>query len=144
MKDRVTAWFRRRVAEPVLDQLRRGMTAEKIALTIAIGASLGVFPLLGTTTVLCFVAALALRLNQPVIQIANYLVYPLQIPLIYFFVKVGQRIAGAPSVAFSVKDIAVTGLHGILGWLVIAVPVTGLVYFGLLPLIRRVRAEQTT
>ena len=152
MTKRVAAWFRRRVAAPVMDQLRRGTTPEKIALTIAIGMSLGVFPLLGTTTVLCFTAAIALGLNQPVIQLVNYLVYPLQFPLIYFFVRVGERIAGARSVPFDVKDLAaafaadpisfvgrfgITGLHGILGWLMIAVPATGLMYLGLVPLLRR-------
>lgn len=146
------AWFERRVAAPVIDQLRRGMTAEKIALTIAIGASLGVFPLLGTTTALCFGAALALGLNQPVIQLVNYLVYPLQIPLIYVFVRLGERVAGVPGVSFDIKSLTaafaadplsfferfgMTGLLGILGWLMIAIPAAALLYLALLPLLRR-------
>ena len=152
MSGRLSAWFERRVTEPVLDQLRRGMTPEKIALTIATGMSLGVFPLLGTTSALCFAAAVAFGLNQPVIQVVNYLVFPLQIPLIYLFVRLGERTAGAHSVSFDVKSLTaafaadpisfigrfgMTGLHGILGWLMIAVPAASLIYIGLVPVLRR-------
>lgn len=148
------ALLSRRVVRPVLDQLRRGITPEKVALTIAAGAVLGVFPLLGTTTVLCFAAAAALGLNQAVIQVVNYVVYPLQIPMIYVFVRLGERTSGARAVPFSVTELSaafasdpmafmgrfgMTGLHGILGWLVVAVPAAGLVYLGLVPLLRRAR-----
>jgi uncharacterized protein (DUF2062 family) len=142
----------RRFAQPVLDELRRGITPEKVALTIAAGALLGVFPLLGTTTVLCVAAAAALGLNQAVIQVVNYAAYPLQLPLIYVFVRLGERAAGARAVPFSVTELSaafaadpiaflgrfgMTGLHGILGWLVIAVPAAGLIYLGIVPLLRR-------
>lgn len=152
----MNAWrwtsLRRRVAGTVIDQLRRGITPEKVALTIAAGAVLGVFPLLGTTTALCFAAAAALGLNQAVIQVVNYVVYPLQIPMIYVFVRLGERTSGARAVSFSVTELSaafaadpiaflgrfgMTGLHGILGWLVIAIPAAGLVYLGLVPLLRR-------
>ena len=73
----------------VLDQLRQGITPEKIALTIALAAGIGVFPLLGTTTVLCFAIGVPLRLNQALMQLVNYLVYPLQIAGIYLFVRIG-------------------------------------------------------
>jgi uncharacterized protein (DUF2062 family) len=149
---RVSAWFRRRVVGAVLDQLRRGITPEKVALTIALGALLGVFPVLGTTTVLCFAAAAVLGLNQPIAQLVNYLVYPLQIPLIYFFLRLGERTAGGGRVRFDLRELTalfaadplsfverfgVTGLHAILGWLLIAVPAVPLLYAVLVPLIRR-------
>lgn len=146
------AWLRRRVARPVLDQLRRGITPEKIALTIALGALLGIFPILGSTTLLCFAAAAALGLNQPIVQLVNYLVYPLQIPLIYVFVRLGERIAGADRVAFDIVELTAlfasdplaflarfgaTALHGILGWALVAIPSIPLLHFVLVPLLRR-------
>ena len=45
--------WRRRVLEVTLAQLRQGITPQKIALTIALGFILGLFPILGTTTALC-------------------------------------------------------------------------------------------
>jgi uncharacterized protein (DUF2062 family) len=65
------------------------MTPGSLALTIAVGAALGVFPVLGSTTLLCALAAFALRLNHPAIQLANYAVYPLQLLLIAPFYAAG-------------------------------------------------------
>jgi uncharacterized protein (DUF2062 family) len=147
------AWWRRRLLSPILEQMRRGISPEKLALTIAAGAALGVFPLPGTTMALCFVFAFALRLNQPVIHLTNYLVYPLQIPLIYLFVRFGEWLVGTPPVSFRVTDLmtafssdplafvqrfTVTGLHGIAGWFTAGIPLALALYFFLLPLLRRV------
>ena len=51
-------FFRRRVARPILELLRQGVTPEKMAMSLALGVALGVFPVLGTTTALCALAAL--------------------------------------------------------------------------------------
>jgi uncharacterized protein (DUF2062 family) len=151
------SWWRTRVLSPLVEQMRLGITPEKIALTIASGVALGVFPLPGTTMALCFVFAFALRLNQPVIHLTNYLVYPLQIPLIYLFVRFGEWLFGTPPVSFRVTDLAaafssdplafvqrfaVTGLHGITGWFIVGVPLSLGLYVLLLPLLRRVGASR--
>ncbi len=66
------------------------MSIHKIALCLAIGATLGVFPVLGITTLLCTVAAFVFRLNLPAIQIVNYLVYPIQLALLTPFYSIGS------------------------------------------------------
>jgi len=136
----------------VLDQLRQGITPEKIALTIALAAGIGVFPLLGTTTVLCLAVGVPLRLNQALMQLVNYLVYPLQIAAIYLFVRIGERLVGAKPVSFRVGEIVssfaadpmaflrkfgMTGVHGILGWAIVVTPAAIVVYFTLLPVLKR-------
>ena len=68
--------WRARVRRLLVEQLTQGVTPERIAFTIAFGAMLSVFPIFGVTTVLCAVAAWALRLNQPVIQLVNALLAP--------------------------------------------------------------------
>jgi uncharacterized protein (DUF2062 family) len=50
------------------------MDPRKISLCIALGFALGVFPVLGMTTLLCAFSAFALRLNLPAIQVVNFLV----------------------------------------------------------------------
>ena len=70
-----SAWPCRNVLVPIVDLLRQGITPEKIALSIALGAVLGIFPVLGSTTLLCAAAAFILRLNMPAIQVVNFLIY---------------------------------------------------------------------
>ena len=131
--------------------LRQGHTPEKIALSVALGITLGLFPIFGTTTLLCVAAALALRLNHPAIQITNQLMYPLQIPLIVVFIRLGESMLGVAPIPFSatllvaelrahpavlVERFGTAGLHGIVGWAMVAPVVVALTYAALLPILR--------
>lgn len=69
--------------------LYQGLTPRKLALTCAFGVILGIFPVFGVTTLLCFAAAFLFRLNIPVIQVVNYLIAPLQLILIIPFIQAG-------------------------------------------------------
>lgn len=145
------AFLRRRLLDPVMLLLKQGLTPEKLAWSLALGATLGLFPVMGATTFLCLGVGLALRLSHPALQLANYAVYPLQVALILTFVRLGERFVGAPPVPFSVGRLVVlfredpagflerfglTGLHGMLGWLATAPLVAGTLYLALLPLLR--------
>src|SRR5262249_31861133 len=83
------SFFYRRILRPIIELLRQGVTPEKMALSLALGVALGVFPALGWTTTLCAIAALVLRLNLPAIQIVNYFMYPAQIALLIPFFRLG-------------------------------------------------------
>jgi uncharacterized protein (DUF2062 family) len=98
-------FFYRRLARPILELLRQGITLEKIALSVALGAALGIFPAIGLSTTLCAIAALFLRLNLPAIQIVNYFVYPLQIALLLPFFRLGEKLFHAPHLPISVEQI---------------------------------------
>jgi uncharacterized protein (DUF2062 family) len=67
----------------------QGLTYHKLALTCAAGVTIGIFPIFGTTTIICFAVAVIFRLNLPLIQLVNYMVAPLQLILIVPFIKVG-------------------------------------------------------
>lgn len=148
------SFWQRRVVQPILAQLRQGITPEKLALTLALGLTLAMFPVLGTTSILCFLAGLAFRLNQPVIQLVNWLAYPLQLSLLLVFIRLGEKLCGASPVPFSIPDLmarfkqapgkflaefGMTGLHGILGWGLVALVLVPGLYYGLLPLLRKLR-----
>lgn len=139
-------FFRRHFWEPLKAQLVQGASPRDLALSCALGLALGVFPILGSTTLLCFVAALLLRLNQPAIQAANYAAYPLQLILLPAFVRMGESMFGAAHVPLMpqevVRDFAAgpaaflkaygkAGLYGIAAWSA-AAPLAGLVVFGIL------------
>ena len=74
----------------VTTMLKSGMGRRQIALCIAMGIVLGIFPVLGVTTLLCAVAALLLRLNLPAMQIVNIMVYPVQLALLTPFYSAGK------------------------------------------------------
>lgn len=150
-------FFRRRVLDPLLRILGHGHSPEKVALSLAIGVALGLFPIFGTTTLLCLLAGVALRLNHPAIQVANQLMYPIQVPLILVFVRLGEYLSGravivtAPVAAASatvdpwavLARFGTAGLHGILGWAVVAPVVGVLAYLIVLPVIRMLRRGRT-
>ncbi len=154
---RLNRFWRERVLALILAQLAQGITPEKIALTIALGLNLGIFPILGATTMLCLVAGVWLKLNQPVIQFVNWLASPLQLMMILVFVRVGEWIMRAQRVSFSIPELirkfrespvkffqefGLTGLHGIVAWLIIAPFLTMLIYFSLLPLLKKLAAKK--
>lgn len=77
------------IKKVIAQALYQGLTPRKLALTCAFGIVLGIFPVFGITTLLCFAAAFLFRLNIPVIQLVNYLVAPLQLILIIPFIRIG-------------------------------------------------------
>jgi len=93
---RVHDFLQRRLYAPLLALLRQGVTPRKLALSLALGVTLGLIPVLGVSTALCAVVALALRLNMPAIQLVNYLLTPLQLIFIIPFLRFGERLTGAP------------------------------------------------
>ena len=136
----------------ILAQFTQGFTPQKITLTIALGFNLGIFPIFGATSTLCAIAGIGLKLNQPVIQLVNWLVSPLQLAMILVFVRIGEWVARAQPVSFSIPELfrkfhdspaqflqefGLTGLHGIIAWLVIAPFLTALAYFILLPPLKK-------
>lgn len=146
-------FLQRRLVRPLIGLLRQGATPEQIALSIVFGVTLGVFPLLGSTTALCAIAALAFRLNLPAIQLVNYFVYPLQIALLIPFFRLGEKLFHAPHLPLSVEQIramihaSMTGAvrvlwttiwHAIAAWCLVAPLAAIVLYLILTPVLRRV------
>ena len=146
-----------RLTRLILGLLSQGITPHKIALTVALGVVLGVLPLIGATTTLCAVVALVLGLNLPLIQLINYIVYPLQFLLLIPFVQAGQWLFRQPPLPFSLADIkhkidsglwkAIVDLwgytlHGLVAWLILGSLCGFLIYAALLPLLKRPATKQ--
>lgn len=102
------SWFRTRIRDPILAMLHQGLSPEGLAWSLSVGLALGTIPLLGTSTLLCIGVALAFRLNQPAMQVANYLAYPLQLVLLIPFIRLGERLFGVPPLPLSLPVIQVT------------------------------------
>jgi uncharacterized protein (DUF2062 family) len=152
-------FFYRKLIRPIVDLLKQGVTPEKMALSLALGVALGVFPALGWTTVLCAAAALIFRLNLVAIQIVNYFMYPLQIALIIPFFRMGETLFGVQHVPMSVTQLRVvihgnfwravhalwsTTWHAIVVWSLLAPAFIALIYFILKAILRRALHTQAT
>lgn len=138
-------FWQRRLIAPIMAQLRQGITPEKIALSIALGAVIGVFPIMGATTALCALAAWRLKLNQPIIQLVNYLLYPVHLLLLLPFYRAGETLFGQEHVPiFSITDLltrfeasplqfmvdyGMVGFYGVVVWCLIAPLAIALTYF---------------
>lgn len=85
----------------IRSMLKEGTSLKKVTLCIALGITLGIFPVLGMTTLLCTLAAVAFRLNLPAIQVVNYMVYPLQLALLAPFYSAGSWIFNQQSLQIS-------------------------------------------
>ncbi|MGD1106067.1 MAG: DUF2062 domain-containing protein [Terracidiphilus sp.] len=148
-----TLW-RRKIVRPIVALLRQGLRPEKLSFTIALGITLGVIPVLGSTVLLCALAAIAFRLNVAAIQLVNWLVYPFQLALLIPFYRIGGWMFKTPPSQLSVVHIlalirsnvfqAVANLwtvtvHALAAWLVLGSIATGLLYLVLVPVLCRMR-----
>lgn len=144
-------FLQRRLVNPLLALLRQGVTPDSLALSVALGVAIGLIPVLGVSTALCALAALALRLNMPAIQIVNYLLTPLQLLLIIPLLRFGEMLARAPrfpitlesglallsnGVLNAVKVLWLAIVHATLGWLVLA-PIGAFVLYRVLCVVFR-------
>ena len=146
------SFWKRRAVTPLVAQLKQGVTPEKLALTVALGFVLGIFPILGATTLLCGAAGIALRLNQPVIQLVNYFAYPVQLALIIPIYQAGEKLFGNAPIPLSIpliferfradfgqflRDFGMIAVHGIVVWCILAPVLIAALYFTTRPLLRK-------
>jgi len=113
-----------------------GLSGGELALILAMGLVLGTFPVLGCPTILCLIAALALRLNVAALQLMNQLTSPLQLALLIPFARVGWRIPVSAAATVTWK-LGVVALAAITGWCFLCVPLGILLYLSLRLVLRR-------
>jgi uncharacterized protein (DUF2062 family) len=137
--------------------LMTGISPERLALCVAVGIALGLFPALGTTTILCTMAAFLFRLNLAAIQLVNFTMYPLQIVLLLPFLHAGAWLFNNKPIQFSFEQLKemldtdlwgtvtglwITTLQGIAVWILAAPFIIGFVFVLLLPLLRKMNIER--
>lgn len=137
--------------------LRQGISPHRLALTLALGFAVGCIPVIGIPTVLCAGLALALRLNLPAIQAANYAAMPFQLLLIVPFVRFGGWLfsnaprngaasglwlhlpATMPASSLISGSAALMG-HALAAWLLFAAPAVLVLFAPLTLVLRRIPA----
>ena len=135
---------------PLVNLLKQGMDPSRLSLALTSGAVIGVFPLLGITTVICGGVAAFFRLNHLAIQLANYIVFPMQLVLFFPFLTIGKAVTGNSldeitktklvetfNLGFlpAVEQLTPYFLLASLGWTLALVPLFAILYFTLKHLI---------
>lgn len=151
------SWWRRRVLNPVLGMLRQGLTPQQLALTVALGVSIGAIPLMGAITTVATLVALRLRLNVAALQLMSHLMTPLQLIIIVPLLRLGAKLMGNTQEneltlerlrylfsndwrgALQLLWRAEVGAMAI--WLLGSIPVVAVLYFLLRPVFQRLAAR---
>lgn len=144
------AWWWRWFVAPVTSQLTQGSSPVKLAWTIAWALVLGVFPIMGSTTLVCLAAGWIFKLNQPILHIFKSAVYPLHLALILVFIRLGEQLHGVPLISLSIpelvarfnadplqftRDFGMAAWHGVTAWLLIAPVAVFLIKILVLPIL---------
>ncbi|HLP24428.1 MAG TPA: DUF2062 domain-containing protein [Acidobacteriota bacterium] len=150
-------FWQRRIVQPIVAQLTQGITPDRIALTLGVGLACGVFPFLGFTTALCFIAAAAFGLNQPIIHVLNQLLWPVQLALIPVYVRLGAALHGAEALPFDPPEVSrvffasqrefwsrfgLMGLQALTAWLLSLPLLVGGTWLAARPILRRLASAR--
>ncbi|KAG8066893.1 hypothetical protein GUJ93_ZPchr0005g15602 [Zizania palustris] len=143
----VWPWLQNKVVDPMIQVIRRGAEPKQLAFSAALGVTLGIFPICGTTVILCGVAIamLGTHCNAVTVMVLNFAVTPLELSLIIPFLRLGEVITGGQhfpltSDAFkkvitghASKDVMLSIVHAMLGWLIAAPFVLAALYMVSIP-----------
>ena len=144
--------FYRWVIRPIAIQLRQGTSPERLSWSISLGVTLGIFPIMGSTTIVCLIIGHICRLNQPILHLFKTFTYPLQLILILVYIRLGQQLNGVPLIKFSIPqmlgqfkedparfahDFGMAALYGIEAWAISAVFLVPALYLASLPILKK-------
>ncbi len=136
--------MRRRLGNTLSLLLHQGLSHAQLSKTISIGIVLGLFPVFGASSLLCLGMALRFKYNIIVIQLANLLVAPLQLLLLFPFMKFGQELFGLTGFETAYLDVhgylhgfVTTHIFAVLGWIILSIPFAVLCYFVALYILKR-------
>ena len=143
MSGAICVFFETKILAPIKSQVMQGATPKALAIACAVGTMIALIPILGVTTLLCVFAGLIWKLNQPILQMVNYLLYPVQLLLLPVFLSFGATLTHSEAISFNPSVIAaqfmadpavflatygMAGLHALLVWAVFGPIIGWLVY----------------
>lgn len=115
-------FFRGRVVEPLIEQLKKGVPVRRLAHSMAMGVVAAIYPQLGCTTLMGLLLGYLFRLNHATIQVVKFILYPLQFVFMIPFLRLGETLLGIEHFRMSLKEIVrivyddPLGSFKILGW----------------------------
>lgn len=155
--EKIKKLFSSKYVVPIKKLLMQGTSPKMIAIGVSGALVIGLFPVLGSTTLLCTLFALTFRLNLPLVQLVNFSVYPLQLILIIPLMKLGTMVFGFEKLKYGFNDIVNMISHDTLHavavlwnvtmqaigvWLLIAPIFAFLIYLILHPILKSLKYDK--
>jgi uncharacterized protein (DUF2062 family) len=141
----------------VVALLTQGIAPGTIALTLAVGSACSLFPFLGFTSLLNLGVGLWLRMNQPILQILNQLLGPVQLVMIIIYVRLGEWLWQAQDDRFTIPEMlrvfreasggdflqrfGWAGVHAFTAWALTSPLLIAVLYYALRPSLRRLASK---
>ncbi|XP_057973037.1 uncharacterized protein LOC131161349 [Malania oleifera] len=144
---RLGPWFHKKIVDPLVQILSRGAEPKQLAFSAALGITLGVFPICGVTVFLCgmAIAVLGSRCHSPTAMLANFIATPIELSLVVPFLRFGEVLSGGAHFPLTSdvlkkvltgqasREVLLSIVHALLGWLVAAPFILALLYILFLP-----------
>lgn len=136
--------YKRKITGPIEAYMKEGAKPDKLSLTIVLGLAMGIIPMVGVNSASCLLLALIFRLNVVIIQLINYMAFPLQIVLFYPFFKTGEFFFGRSQSELGLstfsnlftrnwfeafKLVIQANFRAVLAWLILMIPISFFSYF---------------
>lgn len=156
--NKISQYFRKQFSSRVLIPLsnirKQEFSSETLALSVSIGIIGGAFPVFGFATYICLILTLIFKQNIIIVQVANWLVYPLQFILLIPFMKLGNSIITGSEltitmnqvvIAFQsglltgIREIGIISLYAIIAWAAFAIPSLFVLYLLFLVLFKNLK-----
>ena len=97
-------WMKRKVLLPIRKALKNVISQKRLAVSMALGITIGLMPFYGITTILVGAIAYTLRLDFVIMQVVHYIVHPIQLALIIPFFRAGNFFIGKNSVDLTIGE----------------------------------------
>ena len=155
---KISRYFREQISSRVLIPLsnirKQEFSSETLALSVSIGIIGGSFPVFGLATYLCLLLTLIFKQNIIIVQVANWLAYPLQILLLIPLMKLGNSIITGDDLKITmhqvaaafesglmngIREIGIISLYGVIAWAAVAIPSLFILYMLLLILFKNLK-----
>jgi len=154
--------YLKKMWQKLISLFKQGLTPHQLALSITISILISVFPIYGLATVIITAIALPLKLNLPIMIAVSYIAEPLKILLLLPFINIGGSLFGAEhslltfeaikasyelSFLDTLKALSFELLCGSVGWAIIMIPVSILLYYilkGIITFFVRIKEQRNT
>lgn len=145
--------WRNRVREPVLRELKLGVSPERVALAVIVGLVSSTWPQIGTNPIMALILSWSFKCNKAITSGVSLVFTPFQYALMIPFLRLGETILGVQHFETTVPEIikivftdpigsfgilGIPLLHAILGWIVAWALVGPAIFFPTRWLMRRV------
>ena len=144
--------MKKKLLQSLSKLLKQGLSPAKLSLVVALGITLSIFPVLGTTTLICTLVSIFFNLNLPAMQLANYAAFPFQIILFFPFLKLGETVSKFSldplskiqlistfdeGIFYAIEKLSNYLLVACLGWSLAVLPIYIILYFLISSLLKK-------